>query len=167
MGINKKLLLAGVVGLTALASFGNNAYAVDVTGNASAFINEVITITENNAMDFATVLADPAGDTVTLTPAAGISATGSSTFSGTPVAGEFAVVGTPNAALTISFSSGDVLTGPGVDMPLNTFTHDAGANPALDGSGDLTLNVGANLDINASQVGGAYSGTYTLTVEYQ
>ena len=130
-------------------------------------IQQVIQITEDTAMDFATITADPSGDTVTLSTAGGVSSTGASTFSGTAAAGAFSVTGTPSAAVSISFSSGDTLTGPGAAMSLGNFAHDAGGSPAFDGSGALALNVGADLGVNAGQVGGAYSGTYTLTVDYQ
>ena len=160
-----KLSLASALGFGLLAS-AMPANATDQTGNASAEIQEQLTITEDTAMDFATIAADPTGDTVTLTAADAISSTGTSTFSGTPSAGEFTATGTPNASVTISFSTGDTLTGPGAAMGLGTFTTDAGGTPALDGTGELTFNVGANLGVNAGQVGGTYTGTYTVTVDY-
>jgi hypothetical protein len=52
-------------------------------------------------------------------------------------------------------------------MNLGTFTHDAGGSPAFDVSGDLAFDVGANLTVNATQTAGSYSGTYTVTVDYQ
>lgn len=159
----------GLLGMTSLGifAFSYQVDAANVTGNASATINQAIVLTEDTAMDFATIVADVAGDTITLTPAGAISGTGSSIFSGTRAAGAFSATGTPSAAVTISFSAGDTLTGPGAAMALGTFTNDAGGTPAFDGTGNLSFNVGADLTINASQVGGAYSGTYTLTVDYQ
>jgi len=160
-----KFALLGVasVGVIAVAT---QAQAEDITGNASAEIQQAIVLTEDTAMDFATVLADPAGDTVTLDTSNGVTSSGASTFSGTAASGAFSATGTPNAAVTISFSSGDTLTGPGAAMGLGTFTTDAGGTPAFDASGDLSFNVGANLTVNAGQAGGAYTGTYTLTVDY-
>ena len=166
MNTFKKLSLVGL----AVASVGAGAqyaHAADQTGNASAVIQNPIVITEDTAMDFATIIADAAGDTVTLTAAGSISSTGSSTFSGTPAAGAFSVTGTPSAAVTLSFSTGDTLTGPGTAMNLGTFTHDAGGSPAFDVAGDLAFDVGANLTVNATQTAGSYSGTYTVTVDYQ
>lgn len=161
-----KLGLMAATGL-AFAGFASTANAADQTGNASANIQQAIQITEDTAMDFATIVADSAGDTVTLTAAGAVSSTGSSTFTGTPAAGSFSVTGTPSSAVTISFSSGDTLTGPGTAMPLGSFTTDAGGTPSFDGSGDLSFDVGADLTVGASQTAGAYSGTYTLTVDYQ
>ncbi len=163
---NIKLGLLGVSALTVVA-FATQAQAADVTGNASATIQSAITLTEDTAMDFATIVADAAGDTVSLAADDSISATGSSTFSGTAAAGAFSATGSPSAAVTISFSSGDTLTGPGTAMGIGTFVTDAGGSPAFDGTGNLAFNVGADLTVGASQAPGAYSGTYTLTVDYQ
>lgn len=163
---NIKLGLLSVSALGVIA-FASQAQAADVTGNASANIQAAIALTEDTAMDFATIVADAAGDTVTLATDDSISATGASTFSGTAAAGAFSATGTPSAAVTISFSSGDTLTGPGTAMALGNFVHDAGATPAFDGTGNLALNVGADLTVNAAQTAGAYAGTYTLTVDYQ
>lgn len=159
----------GLLGLSILSAGAliSQANAADVTGNASATIQAAIALTEDTAMDFATIVADSAGDTVTLATDNSISSTGTSTFSGTTAAGAFSATGSPSAAVTISFSTGDTLTGPGTAMPLGNFTNDAGGSPAFDGSGDLSFNVGADLTVNATQTAGAYSGTYTLTVDYQ
>ena len=161
----KTLLLAGTFMLTAIA-FTSNAQATDATGQASAFIQNPIVITEAEAMDFATINADPDGDTITLDTNGDLDASNASTFAGNAVPGEFDVTGTPNGAVAISFVDG-TLSGPGDDMDLTAFTHNAGNSPSFDNNGDLNFNVGADLDINNGQVGGQYSGTYTLTVEYQ
>jgi hypothetical protein len=161
----KKLLLTGAIATMGLA-MTSTAQATDETADATAEIETPIAITEDVSMDFATIVNDPLGDTITLTAAGGISGTGASTFSGTPLAGSFSVTGTPSAPVTISFSTGDTLTGPGTAMPLGTFTTNAGGSPAFDVGGDLSFDVGADLTINAAQVGGSYAGTYTLTVEY-
>ena len=117
-------------------------------------------------MSFGIIIPDSAGDVVTLSPSGGLSSQNMTIFSGSPQSGFFTVKGDKNTAFVISFSSGDVLSGPGTDMALGTFAHDAGGSPAFDGSGNLTFNVGAALTVNASQTAGAYSGTYTVTVDY-
>lgn len=160
-----KFALLGVASVGVIAT-ATQVQAEDITGNATAEIQQAIVLNEDTAMDFATILADPAGDTVTLDTSNGVTSTGASTFSGTAASGAFSASGTPNAAVTISFSSGDTLTGPGAAMALGSFTTDAGGSPAFDASGNLSFNVGANLSVNPAQVGGSYAGTYTLTVDY-
>ena len=161
-----KVLTLTALGAGLLTAPLMEAKAADATGNASATIQSPISVSETTAMDFATIVADATGDTITLTPVGGISAANTSTFSGSPAAGAFSATGDASTAVTISFSSGDVLSGPGTDMALGTFAHDAGGSPAFNGSGNLTFNVGAALTVNASQTAGAYSGTYTVTVDY-
>lgn len=160
----KKLLFTATITATAFASM--HANAADETGNASAEIIQAITVTENTPMDFSQIIPDAGGDTVSLAVDGSRSATGSSTFLGSGQQGIFDITGAASQAVTVSFSSGDVLSGPGTDMALNNFVHDAGGSPALDGTGNLQLAVGADLGVNASQTAGAYSGTYTISVNY-
>ncbi len=44
-------------------------------------------------------------------------------------------------------------------------TDDAGASPTLVGGSD-TFNVGATLNVGATQASGTYSGTFAVTVNY-
>ncbi len=126
-----------------------------------------ISIRERTEMNFAVITVMLSGDVVTITPSGAISSTNGSFFMGTPDAASFSAQGDKNAAASISFSSGDTLTGPGAPMPLGSFTHDAGVTPTFTSSKKLDFNVGASLTINPSQIGGSYSGQYTVTVDYQ
>ena len=163
--INTKILL-GTVGVLSVLSY--SAFAANQTGNASATISTLIAVTEDTQMAFGNVSVDSAGGTVTLTSAGGISADNANyVFSGTPAGAAFSATGDASAPVTISFSTGDTLTGPGTAMALQNFTNDAGGSPAFDGTGNLAFNVGADLVVNASQTAGSYSGTYTITVDYQ
>lgn len=159
-----KFVAAGIAGL-GVAATASSAFATDQTGNASAQIQQAISITEDTAMDFGTVAVDGSGGTVTISAAGAVSGPGGYSFSGSPAAGTFTASGDASTAVTISFTDGS-LTGPGTAMTLNNFTHDAGGTPTTDGTGDLTFNVGADLVVNAAQASGAYSGTYTVTVNY-
>ncbi len=49
--------------------------------------------------------------------------------------------------------------------PAPPFTDDAGAIPTLVGGSD-TFNVGATLNVGATQAAGTYSGTFDVTVNY-
>lgn len=159
-----KRVAAAIGGIGVFAS-ASVAFATDETGNASAQIQQAISITEDTAMDFGTVAVDGSGGTVTISAAGAVSGPAGYTFSGAPAAGTFTASGDASTAVTISFTDGS-LTGSGDAMTLDNFTHDAGGTPATDGSGDLTFNVGGDLVVNAAQASGAYSGTYTVTVNY-
>jgi hypothetical protein len=67
--------------------------------------------------------------------------------------------------VAISFVAGSLI-GPGASMQVRNFTTDAGANPVLTNAGTLDFDVGGDLVVNANQVGGSYSGSYTVTVIY-
>ena len=132
----------------------------------STFAAPVNSLIQETSMSFATIIGDPFGDNITLTPSGSISGQNGSIFTGAPIPAEFSVKGDNNTAVSISFSTGDTLTGSGDSMALSGFTHDAGASPAFNGAGNLFFNVGATLAINAGQAGGSYSGLYTITVDY-
>jgi hypothetical protein len=166
MKINKILLTGALIGGTFMG-FTQSAQAEDATGTATAVIRAAITLVEDQGMDFGLITPNPAGDVLTITPAGAVTAAAGSDLAGTPQGGGFTATGTALSAVTISFSTGDVLTGAGVDMPLGTFTNDAGGSPAFDGAGDLDFDVGAQLTIGAAQAAGTYNGTYTATVDYQ
>jgi hypothetical protein len=159
-----KFVAAGLAGAGVFAS-ASVALAADQTGNASAAIQQAISITEDTAMDFGTIAVDGSGGTVTIDSAGSVTGPAGYTFTGSPAAGTFTASGDASTAVTISFTAGS-LTGPGTAMTLNNFTHDAGGTPTTDGVGDLTFNVGGDLVVNAAQASGAYSGTYTVTVNY-
>ena len=133
---------------------------------ASVFAANV-TLRERDKIDFATIIVDPAGDLIVITPSGNISASNMSFFSGSPSAARFSAQGDKNTVASISFSSGDTLTGSGAAIPLGNFTHDAGTTPAFSSNKKLEFNVGASLTVNPSQAEGAYTGVYTVTVDYQ
>ncbi len=81
--------------------------------------------------------------------------------------GAFAITGNPNTSISISLPSTTTLSGPGAVMRLENFVSSPAAGTAtLDASGNLTLNVGASLNINSNQATGTYNGTYTVVVNY-
>jgi hypothetical protein len=133
---------------------------------ALAACNKTITVTETQQMNYGTIAVTSGGGTVTIAANGTVSAPGGFVLSGAPTAGLFHVTGSNNCAVVISFTAGS-LTGPGTAMPLGNFTTNAGANPTLQPpAGQLDFNVGADLSVNAGQLGGNYSGTYTVTVIY-
>jgi hypothetical protein len=129
-----------------------------------------ITISQTQAISYGTIAVTNGGGTVTISPSGTVSAPGGYTVSGATSAGKFHVTGKQNCAVIISFLAGS-LTGPGTAMAIGNFTNNAGASPSLNiagaGSlGSLDFSVGGDLTVNSNQVGGSYSGTYTVTVIY-
>lgn len=150
----------------ALAASGAQA-ATTATGNASAEILSTLTVAENTALNFGQIAANGAGTLV-------IAPNGSSTCSallvctGSPTAGLFDVAGTAGVAYaaTVTTPSVSLSDGGTNSMTLDTFTVGYPAGTTLTG-GASTFNVGGTLHVGATQVAGVYSGTYTVSVEYQ
>lgn len=165
----KKILLfsALLIAFTA-GTFAQNTDTEQTT--ATATIVGPLSLSKVSDMNFGTIAVGagagtlvlgtdnsrtPAGVTL-VPPAAGIAAS-------------FTVAGEASRAIAITLPADGTVTlaGPGVAMPVNTFVHNAGATPALNGSGAAAFTVGATLTINAGQASGTYtSANFPVTVSY-
>ncbi len=125
-----------------------------------------ISISTSGDMDFGTMLTTGTAGTVTVTPAGARSSVDVDLFGGFPAAAAFDVTGRSNQNYSITLPSSATLTSGGNTMTIDTFTDDAGANPSLPGGGSDTFNVGATLHVGATQASGTYSGTFSVTVNY-
>ncbi len=165
---NNKLLTAASLAVLSTGLYSAVASAASVTANALANVITPLAIAESNGMDFGDVSVGTAGGTIVLDTTGGRSVTGDAeaVTGGTQAAGVYNVTGSGTKAYSISFPANATISSAGNNMTVDNFTHDAGVTPALSGGAD-TFNVGARLNINPSQPAGAYTGTYTLTVNYQ
>lgn len=155
------LLFSTLVGL----SLASSARAITVTGTVQAVIKGAITATETQQMNFGTISSVATAGVVTMT-AAGVRSSTSLSFYNNSQAGIFNVTADPSTALTISFANGTLSSGSN-NMTLSNFTHSTSTGTdTTDSSGKLTLNVGADLNVGASQASGSYSGTYNVTLSY-
>jgi hypothetical protein len=138
----------------AAAAFAANAAVVEVTSTQSLSFGRFV-----------------AGDgTVVISP------TGARTTTGTVIplgsdpgqAAQFLITGDPNAAYAITLPlDGTVQLSDGSrTMPVNRFTSSPASTGTLSGGGSEVLNVGATLEVAAGAPAGAYSGSFTLVVEY-
>ncbi len=130
------------------------------------FAAPVRQLRERVEMNFSIVVPDPTGDVIILSPSGVLSSNNFSFFIGSAEAARFTARGDQNAAAAISFSASDVMIGPGANMTLSNFTHDAGETPFFDASGNIEFNVGGSLTVSANQSSGSYSGSYTVFVDY-
>lgn len=84
-------------------------------------------------------------------------------------AAQFTVTGDANATYTIQLPGNDFVTlsGPGGDMLINEFTgNPSGAAGQLSAGGSQTLLVGGTLNVASGQIPGQYSGSFSVTVDY-
>jgi hypothetical protein len=158
------LAAAAFAGTIALSS--SAAMAGSATGHASATILPAITVTENTQINFGKVAVDSSAQCVVISAAGAVTCPSQYTCTGSPTAGAFTATGQASTAVTLSFSTGDTLTGPGTAMGLGSFTNNAGGSPSIGAGGTLAFAVGASLAVGANQTPGSYTGTYTVTVNY-
>jgi len=130
-----------------------------------------ISNTGSTTLNFGTVVRSSTLGTITVTAdgersaTGGAAALGSSAFSAAP----FSASGENNADFTIALPDDDdvVLTREGgtEKMEVTNFGHNSGL--VLSGSGVATFSVGATLNLDADQVAGDYSGSFSVTINYQ
>ena len=160
-------LLAAVV--ATLSTLSVSAIAATATGQASATVLTPITISPVTALNFGTLAGNASGGTVTVTALNARSQVGSVVFAtGGFSAASFKVDGTGGATFAVTYPTVPLsVTNGTVSMP---FTVTGQTNGTLSGTapsvGTLTFPVGGTLTVGANQAAGTYTGSYTMTVEY-
>ncbi|MFV0626567.1 MAG: DUF4402 domain-containing protein [Alphaproteobacteria bacterium] len=86
---------------------------------------------------------------------------------GVPTAGSFSITGEGSQTVNISLPSTTTLSnGSGGTVTLSNFSSSPSGSALLNSNGDLTLSVGADVNISTGQQSGTYNGTYTIQVNY-
>jgi hypothetical protein len=165
-----KLALATAAGF---CGFIQASHAAVATGSSTATVIVPITIVSDSAIAFGKFTK--AAGTITMTPAGGRSATGGVTSLSTVTpgaAGQVTVSGEASATYSIVVANG-TLTGPGAAMTLENIkvaasdaTGDLITAGLIGAGGSQVLKTGGDLTVAADQVSGAYTGSYSVTVEY-
>ena len=158
------LMVLVVLSLPSL-SFAQTSTTADVSVTVE---ERAITLEQIDALNFGTVLAYGRNGSVTVSTSGATSV--SNAFSSLPGApGSFRVTGVPNAPFDISLpADGSVTVSNGTEnMTLTNFRRTGNSSQLyLDGSGESIFAVGATLNVNSRQPGGVYTGTYTVSVDY-
>lgn len=157
---NRFALLATAV--VALSSLSTAALAAVATGTANAQVLAPIAITAGTALNFGTFAGNAAG-TVVLTSANGRSSTGGVILAaGATAAGTFTVTGSNSATFAVTYPGSFNVTSGANTMAV---TVNGAATGTLTGT-SVTFPVGGVLTVGTAQAAGAYTGTYSMTVEY-
>ncbi|MEO8023128.1 DUF4402 domain-containing protein [Polaromonas sp.] len=156
-------LLAAVIATASTLSV--SALAATATGTASATVLAPIAIAAGTALNFGTLAGNASGGTVVVTAAGARSTTGTVVVTGAAFsAGAFTVTGTGASTFAVTYpGSFNVSANAGAN------TMAVVVNGAATGTlvgGTVSLPVGGTLTVGANQVAGSYTGTYTMTVEY-
>ena len=91
---------------------------------------------------------------------------GAADFGGVSNAASFNLTGANNTAYTIILPGTVTLSSGGNTMSLGSFTSNPAGAGVLDGTGKATLDVGGTLTVAAGQTAGAYTGVFSVIVNY-
>ena len=165
---NHKILTVLAATVAALGGFSTQVLAASTTGNAQATIVTPIAIAETQGMNFGSIGPDTAASTVVLDTAGGVTSGTAQLVPGSgAAAGIFAVTGEATYTYAITLPASATLTSGANTMTVDTWSTTTGSGTAtLDGTGNDTVNVGATLHVGGGQAAGTYTGTYTITVDY-
>jgi hypothetical protein len=130
----------------------------------------VIGISPTQELAFGSMVAGSGGTVTVAVNPLGRSTTGGVTVlpSGTWTAASFSVTGDALTTYSITLPANGVvqLTSGSNSMAVNNFTSNPATSGDLGVTGAQTVNVGATLNVGTNQPTGAYSGTFTVTVNY-
>jgi hypothetical protein len=169
--MKKFLATAGAVAVLALTSVPAQAASPSAQANATAKIYHPLTIAKSQDLDFGVVVISGASfpaEAVTVSTAGAVTCGGGTnlTCSGSPTAARFHLAGNNNALVTVSSPSFN-LTGPGtlaVTPSSTSQTVNLGATGATTG---VDVNLGGSINVGSATAEGVYTGTWTVTADYQ
>jgi|GEM_PF-562827 hypothetical protein len=139
----------------------------DATATVSATIIEPISISPTSSLNFGTVGVTTFPGSLEITPSgATIPNNVTELAGGIASEGVFTVTGDGNAAYNVTLPSSVTLSSGSNTLIVDGFNHDGGATPTIAGGGSRDLSIGATLNIGANQLSGTYTGSYTITVNY-
>ncbi|MEM7780445.1 MAG: DUF4402 domain-containing protein [Pseudomonadota bacterium] len=165
---------AGVAMFAALG-MGSAAQAQSATADANAEILEALLLTNNSALDFGTLVVDGAGTvTIAAAPLATAACAGDVICSGTSTPANFTVDGSDGRVVEVNLPPVDgelrhtgfaASAAPEHNIDLDDFTQSSGTVTLTGGTADF--DIGGRLTLDGSEIEGAYTTTFEITVNYQ
>jgi hypothetical protein len=158
---------------TGLCLLAPSAMAATTSSTVRTTIVQPVSMTKTSDLAFGRVISRTTANRITINQTTGVrtASLGATTLlAGAPISrAAFQVVGQPAMITTVALPASTVLarTGGGASMTVNTYRRRPTGNPVIPASGAYTLNVGARLNVSANQQPGVYTGSFTVTVNYQ
>lgn len=166
-----------VAGVVATSMWAPAALAAPATGDAQIAVVTPLSFIQYDNLDFGRVIPSATAGAVTISPLSVRSTTNGIVPVGTDFqVARFAGMGTQNQRVRIQITPATVtLTGPSITV--NNLT--VGPAPSLlqngaspnyriqPANGIFWFTVGGRLNVGANQPGGSYSGTFTVSLDYQ
>ncbi|MBO6946587.1 MAG: DUF4402 domain-containing protein [Rhodospirillales bacterium] len=165
----RNILMAAA--LVAVVAAPASVKAASDSATASATIAAAVTVTKQSDLEFGLISPTASPGTVTISDAGARSGDANvELLSGaTPSQASFLVSGASNQSISVTIPTTATLNGSGAasgfSMSADLSQAEAGTQ-TLDGSGNFTIDVGADLAVGASQTAGSYSGSFNVTVIY-
>jgi spore coat protein U-like protein len=175
----KLLTGSALFGTAMLASGPVYANPDSTTADAQIAVVRPLEFIKVEDLNFGRVIRGNTAGTVTIEPNGTRTKTGGVILNGTGhQPARFAGMGTFNQRVDVSLGANQIfITGPGAPMRVHTFV--VGSTPTAvltttprrfyiaSASGIFNFPVGATLDVGANQTPGTYTGTWTITLNYQ
>lgn len=155
------------------------AHAGTFVSDAQITLVSPLSIINSKNLDFGRIIPSTVATTVTISPTNVRTATNGAVLVGNDYrAARFGGLGTQNQRVRIEITTATItLNGPGPSMTVSNFL--IGTDATLDQLGQSSnyriqpadgifwFTVGGTLNVGANQPGGVYSGTFTVTADYQ
>lgn len=158
-----------VIGASVIAAamMSNAAHAATETASAEAEIIAAVELSPVSELDLGLVAVGAAGGTVLLDEVSGTrTCSAALTCVGGSARGSFQVTNAADGLVVdLTVDPSTTLTGAGADMLL-TLTPSA-TSITFDSANLETVFVGGELAVGASQAAGVYTGTYSVSADYQ
>jgi hypothetical protein len=160
-------ILVAVASLSAGSAFAQSNSA-STSASASARVVAAIALSNTAALNFGDVVAGGSLGTVVMTSAGARSATGGTTLGNTnsAAAAGFTVTGVSGSTYAISLPGSNITVGDGGGHSMTVDTWTGSKASGTLSSGTDTFTVGGTLHVAASQVAGSYTGTFSVSVNY-
>ncbi|MCY7339607.1 MAG: DUF4402 domain-containing protein [Sphingomonas bacterium] len=153
--------------LATVATFASPAYAAQISAVTSVNVVKPVSLSKLQDLDFGTLTYSSFTGTRTIVLSrAGVLTCGADIVcSGVPKQARFNVQGTNRLTVLFTYSGGTLSNGTD-SIP---FTPNGPANVVLTNSGapGSDFDVGGSIVVSPTLIGGAYSGTLTVTADYQ
>lgn len=170
--MNKLLIFAGAVtalAITTPAAAAPTPATTDAT--ATARIVQPLTLTSVRDLDLGTIVLSGAGaytETVGIDQAGTFTCgAGNLTCSGTTQTAQYYATCTMDQTLTITVAATLDLVNQTQAAPDLTMTVDAPGTVILDGAGEVTFDIGGEIDVSDTTLDGVYKGTFDVSADYQ
>ena len=163
-------LRLAAVGAIAAASFATSAQAATTaSANANAEILSSLTVVSTADLQLGQIAANTGG-TVTVNADSTVASSGALISTGTRSPAAFDVIGSANSMIIVTLPTApvDLTRVSGTEtMSLGGFNTTPNGGFQLDGAGAGNFTVGGTLTVGAAQVPGNYTGSFSVSVEYQ